>query len=138
MHEECHCHGVSGSCELRTCRLRPAKLTDISSEIYNNIYLKARYIEPFDYIDFESKNQLFYARKSIDYCRSNVLIDYQIIQKGRECFNEDSCKKVCCNRGYETQTEIKLIENCNCYFSWEIVNVECKPCQKKITRMICT
>ncbi|CAF0830781.1 unnamed protein product [Rotaria sordida] len=139
MYNECHCHGVSGSCELQICRLRPAKLTDISYEIYFNIYKNARYIQSIDYIKFqEKKNELFYARKSINYCYSNSFIDYQNIQKGRECFNDEICKQVCCNRGYEILTEIKLIENCHCFFSWHIVNIECKPCQKKITRMICT
>src|SRR5690348_17290387 len=119
MYNECHCHGVSGSCELQICRLRPAKLSDISYEIYFNIYKNARYIQSIDYIKFqEKKNQLFYARKSINYCYSNSFIDYQYIQKGRECFNDDICKQVCCNRGYEILTEIKLIENCHCFFSW--------------------
>ncbi|CAF2042617.1 unnamed protein product [Rotaria magnacalcarata] len=137
MKKECHCHGVSGSCELQICRLRPAQLTDISSEIYTNIYKKARYIEPIDYMNFENNNQLFYARKSINYCRPNAFIDYQSAQKGRECSSKEVCEQVCCNKGYEMQTELKLIENCQCYFSWNIANVECKPCQKKITRMIC-
>ncbi len=138
MNKECRCHGVSGSCELQICRLRPAKLTDISSEIYLNKYKNARYIQSIDYIKFEEKNQLIYARKSINYCRSNTFIDYQGIQQGRECFGNEGCEQVCCNRGYEILTEMKLIPNCHCFFSWNIVNIQCKPCEKKITRMICT
>jgi len=138
MKKECRCHGVSGSCELQICRLRPAKLTDISSEIYLNTYKNARYIQSIDYIKFEEKNQLIYARKSINYCRSNTFIDYQGIKQGRECFSNEGCEQVCCNKGYEVLTEMKLITNCHCFFSWNIVNIQCKPCEKKITRMICT
>jgi len=138
MNKECHCHGVSGSCELQICRLRPAKLTDISYEMYFNLYKNARYIESIDYIKSEEKIQLIYARKSINYCRSNSFIDYHGIKQGRECFSNQGCEKVCCNRGYESLTEIKLIPNCHCFFSWNIVNIQCKPCEKKMIRMICT
>jgi len=138
MNKECHCHGVSGSCELQICRLRPAKLTNISSEIYLKIYKNARYIESIDDIRSEEKNQLIYARRSINYCRSNIFIDYQGIKQGRECFSIEGCERVCCKRGYEILTEMKLIKNCHCFFSWNIVNIQCKPCEKKITRMICT
>ncbi|CAF0910914.1 unnamed protein product [Adineta steineri] len=137
MHKDCRCHGVSGSCELQICRLRPATLMDISYEIYFNTYKNAHYIESIEYIKSEEKNQLFYARKSINYCRSNSFIDYQGVQQGRECFSNEGCEQVCCNRGYKIHTEMKLIDNCHCFFSWNIVNIQCQPCEKKITRMIC-
>jgi hypothetical protein len=138
MNKECRCHGVSGSCELQICRLRPAKLTDISSEIYLNIYKKARYIQSIDAIKSEEKFQLIYARKSINYCRSNTFIDYQGLKQGRECFSNEGCEHVCCHRGYKIITEMKFMNNCHCFFSWNIVNIQCKPCEKQITRMICT
>ena len=138
MHEECHCHGISGSCELQICRLQSAKLPDISHEIYYNTYKAARYLRRIDLVQLQPKNSLFYARKSINYCRSNSFIDYRGVKQGRECFTDQACKRVCCNRGYETRTELKFIENCHCFFSWDIVNIKCKPCKKQITRMICT
>lgn len=138
MHEECRCHGVSGSCELHVCRSRPAELADMSFEIYDKIYKNARYVESIDTIKAQDNTQLLYAQKPINYCRSNTFLDQQGIKQGRECFSHEACRQVCCNRGYEIKTEMKIIVNCNCFFSWNIVNIECKPCEKKITRMICT
>lgn len=138
MNKECRCHGVSGSCELQICRLRPAELSEISKEIYLNSYRNARLIHSISQIDSENKLQLIYARKSINYCRANTFIDYQGIKQGRECFSNEGCKQVCCHRGYEILTEMKFIEYCHCAFSWNIVNIQCKSCEKKITRMICT
>lgn len=138
MNKECRCHGVSGSCELQICRLRPSKLEDICLEIYLNLYKKARYIQSINHIKSEEKTQLIYARKSINYCRSNVFIDYKGIKQGRECFSTTGCEQVCCNRGYEVLTEMKVIPNCHCFFSWNIVNIQCKSCEKQIVRMICT
>jgi hypothetical protein len=138
MKKECRCHGVSGSCELQICRLRPAQLSDISSEIYLNVYKNARLIHSIDRLKSEENFQLNYARKSINYCRSNPFIDYSGIKSGRECFSNEGCEHVCCHRGYEILTEMKLIANCHCFFSWNIVNIQCKSCEKKLTRMICT
>jgi len=138
MHKECRCHGVSGSCELQICRLRPAKLPDISNEIYLNAYKNARYIQSMNNIPSEEKSQLIFARKSINYCHSNSFIDYQGIRQGRECFSTEGCEQVCCHNGYEILTEMKVIDNCHCFFSWNIVNIQCESCQKKIQRMICT
>jgi hypothetical protein len=138
MHKECRCHGVSGSCELQICRLRPAKLSDISNEIYSSAYKNARHSQSIATIKSEEKDQIIYARRSINYCHSNTFIDYQGIKAGRECFSNEGCKQVCCHRGYESLTETKIIKNCQCFFSWNIVNIQCKPCEKKITRMICT
>ncbi len=138
MNKECRCHGVSGSCELQICRSRPAKLSEISAEIYFKAYHNARYISSIDGIKSEDQTALIYTRKSINYCRSNSFIDYPGIKQGRECFSPEGCEEVCCQRGYETITEMKPIENCHCFFSWNIVNIQCQPCEKKITRMLCT
>jgi hypothetical protein len=138
MKKECRCHGVSGSCELQICRLRSAELSEISSEIYLNIYKHARLIHSIESLKSVENFQLIYARKSINYCHSNFFIDYPGIQSGRECFSIEGCEHVCCNRGYEIETKMKLINNCHCFFSWNIVNIQCKSCEKPITRMICT
>ena len=138
MKKECRCHGVSGSCELQICRLRPAPLTEISSEIYSNAYKNARLIRSIETLQSAESFQLIYARRSINYCRSNPFIDYRGVQPGRECFSPEECERVCCKRGYQIETRMKLIDNCHCYFSWNIVNIQCKPCEKQITRMICT
>jgi len=136
MKKECRCHGVSGSCELQICRLQPSKLTDISTEIYRELTEQARFVQTRD--EIESSQTIFYARRSINYCRSNTFLDYEGVRPGRECFSSKGCEQVCCQRGYEIRTETKLIPNCECAFSWNIVNVQCKPCEKKFTRMICT
>lgn len=136
LNKECHCHGVSGSCELQICRIRPAKLPEISAEIYFNAYRNARWIDAIP--SSHSPSPLFYARKSINYCRSNHFFDYSGMKIGRECFSHQACEEVCCHRGYEILTEMKSIENCHCFFSWNIVNIQCQSCEKKITRMICT
>ena len=136
MQKECRCHGVSGSCELQICRLRPSKFADISEELYSTLYKTARYIPPFEEVG-PTTGQLVYGRRSINYCRPNVILDYSGVQQGRECSSAESCEEACCQRGYDVFTEVKLVENCQCFFSWNIVNIQCRPCEKKVTRMVC-
>jgi len=51
---------------------------------------------------------------------------------GRVCnrtgTGSDSCKNLCCNRGYTTKV-IKSQNRCNCKFVW-CCQVVCKQCQK--------
>ena len=136
MQKECRCHGVSGSCELQVCRLRPSKFSDISEELYSNMYQNARFIQASETTEL-TDTQLIYGRRSINYCRANAILDYAGVQPGRECFSAASCEQACCQRGYDVLTEVKLVENCHCFFSWNIVNIQCQPCEKKVTRLIC-
>lgn len=137
MQKECRCHGVSGSCELQICRLKGRKFTEISEEIFGKFYSNARYVQSSGKID-PTKKELIFGRRSIDYCRSNHFLDYTSVSAGRECFTAEACEKVCCSRGYQALNEVKTIENCHCFFSWNIVNIQCTSCEKKVTRMICT
>lgn len=136
MQRECRCHGVSGSCEFQTCRYRPRRLNEISERIYSVMYKNARRIQSIDEIEAKEKG-LVYGRRSINYCRSNKFLDYSGSSSGRECFSVEGCEQSCCQRGHRVLTEIKLVENCQCFFSWNIVNIQCRSCEKKITRMIC-
>ena len=134
--KECRCHGVSGSCELQICRYRPKKFSIISDTIYTSMYRNADRVETLEQIKMKTK-QMIYGRRSINYCRSNIYLDYAGVASGRECFSIEGCETTCCQRGYQVLTETKRIEHCQCYFSWSIVNVQCQPCEKKVTRMMC-
>jgi hypothetical protein len=136
MQKECRCHGVSGSCELQICRLRPRTFAEISEELFTTMYQRARFVQSIRDIETDDQH-LLYGRKSINYCRPNTFIDYAGVQAGRECFSVDGCERACCQRGYRIRSETKRIENCQCFFSWSIVNIQCTPCEKRITRMIC-
>lgn len=142
MELRCRCHGISGSCELKTCwRVLPS-----FSEA--GIYLKSKY-ESSVKISSKvkrrlkqrkggkvkrrvpiAKEDLIHIRKSPNYCiedpRRGILGT-----SGRRCnktsTGPESCELLCCGRGYNTQIYTKP-GRCNCKFHW-CCYVTCEECQ---------
>lgn len=101
---------------------------------------------------------LVYLQQSPNYCEKNIIlgssgeffhnstktINYFIIYftgtQGRKCSRAstgvDSCKLLCCGRGYAT----KLFHNtwqCNCKFEWALMNVKCEICSERTEEYFC-
>ncbi|XP_062984496.1 protein Wnt-4-like [Elgaria multicarinata webbii] len=141
MKVECKCHGVSGSCEVRTCwKVMPPfhKVGSILKEKFEGateVHLervgsqkllvpKSSRFKPY------ATHDLVYLVASPDFCnrdpRGGVLGT-----SGRQC-NRTSpaaggCELLCCGRGFRT-AQAKVVERCSCTFRW-CCSVKCRQCQ---------
>ncbi|KRZ68694.1 Protein Wnt-11b-2 [Trichinella papuae] len=125
---KCKCHGVSGSCNLKTCwkYSRAAEVRWLSG---GN---SARYnVEPYALVGRVTEDDLVYIRKSPDYCTEDPRVG-SIGTQGRTCnATEQSsagCDSMCCGRGHEIVFEY-VISNCRCRYV-HCCYVECDRCRE--------
>ncbi|KAJ6663197.1 hypothetical protein lerEdw1_010333 [Lerista edwardsae] len=146
---KCQCHGVSGSCSVKTCWKSLRNLADTALELKSR-YLTASRVgyrsvggrrqlvpkgldpQPLD------EAQLVYLTRSPDYCVKNPRTG-SLGTEDRPCnktsAGSDSCSRLCCGRGYNTYTE-RVEERCHCKYHW-CCYVLCKKCQRTVERHVC-
>ncbi|KAI1903636.1 hypothetical protein AGOR_G00029240 [Albula goreensis] len=146
---KCKCHGVSGSCSIRTCWRGLQDLKDIAMDLKTK-YLSAtkvvhrpmgtrKQLVPKD-IDIRPvrENELVYLQSSPDFCSKNDKLG-SVGTQDRQCNKtsngSDSCDLMCCGRGYNPYTE-KLVERCHCKYHW-CCYVTCKKCERTVERYVC-
>uniref|UniRef100_A0A1A7X023 Protein Wnt n=2 Tax=Iconisemion striatum TaxID=60296 RepID=A0A1A7X023_9TELE len=137
MSTDCRCHGVSGSCAVKTCWRTMAPFGRVGS------YLKEQYEQSIQVLDHSrrkmkkkgqrgpvNKYQLIYLNKSPNYC----LEDQQkgiTGTRGRRCnrtsAGPDGCNLLCCGRGHNTHV-VRNIQRCECKFVW-CCYVHCRRCE---------
>lgn len=141
----CKCHGLSGSCALKTCwrkmppfrsvgdRLKEEFDGAIQVEISNDgkaLETKSKTIKP------PSREDLVYSENAPDtrFCRKNRKWG-SLGTKGRLCdpksMEVGGCDLLCCNRGYKTE-KVTLKGNCKCRFIW-CCDVQCETCVQEKT-----
>ncbi|ESO85170.1 hypothetical protein LOTGIDRAFT_130786, partial [Lottia gigantea] len=143
----CKCHGVSGSCSLKTCWQHLPNFREIGNR------LKDRYDASTE-VKFNkrgtkltrkvkkwnkyTKNDIIFLDDSPDYCDKNAETG-SVGTAGRECDRNSQglggCGLLCCGRGYNTFKR-KLIERCNCKFHW-CCFVRCGSCERYVDVHIC-
>ncbi|NP_001161494.1 wingless-type MMTV integration site family, member 5 precursor [Saccoglossus kowalevskii] len=142
----CKCHGVSGSCSMKTCWLQLANFRDVGNE------LKERYDGAAEIrrnrrgeiklVDSRFNNptafDLVYLDPSPDYCIYDPSTG-SLGTVGRLCnktsMGMDGCNLMCCGRGYNTFQQ-EVVERCHCKFHW-CCYVKCKRCKKIVDMHIC-
>ncbi|XP_076335230.1 protein Wnt-7b-like isoform X1 [Tachypleus tridentatus] len=152
---ECKCHGVSGSCTMKTCW----KTLPSFSQIGN--FLMKKYHTAKNVIAFWSKSSsskeplyllqqlrlrhrkprhkdLVYLQPSPNYCDMN-LSRGSFGTVGRRC-NQTSneiggCNLLCCGRGYNTHQFTRTWQ-CNCKFHW-CCFVKCNTCRARTEMYTC-
>ncbi|XP_046558337.1 protein Wnt-6-like [Haliotis rubra] len=138
MRKECKCHGLSGSCTLKTCwRKMPVFKTagDVLKKKFDGgakviITNDGKGLIPEgDTIKPPAKDDLVYSEESPNFCKRSKRLG-SLGTRHREC-NPDSqdvsgCDLMCCGRGY-TKTEVTVKKNCKCQFIW-CCEVECETC----------
>ncbi|XP_069003168.1 protein Wnt-11 [Embiotoca jacksoni] len=146
---KCKCHGVSGSCSIRTCWRGLQDLREIAMDLKIK-YLSAtkvvhrptgtrKQLVPKD-IDIRPvrDNELVYLQSSSDFCSKNDKLG-SVGTQDRQCnktsLGSDSCDLMCCGRGYNPYTE-KLVERCHCKYHW-CCYVTCKKCERIVERYVC-
>ncbi|KAL7878802.1 hypothetical protein AOLI_G00097760 [Acnodon oligacanthus] len=144
---ECKCHGVSGSCNVRTCWLAMGDFRqtgDYLRKKYNSAVqvVMNRYGTGFTsaYRKFKkpTKNDLVYFEDSPDYC----IWDHEsgsVGTGGRVCNRTsrgaDSCEVMCCGRGYDT-SRVSRTSKCECKFHW-CCAVHCRDCHEEVDVHTC-
>ncbi|XP_064298526.1 protein Wnt-4-like [Phalacrocorax carbo] len=144
MKVECKCHGVSGSCEVRTCwKVMPPfrKVGNVLKEKFEGatevhpkrvgsrklLVPKSSRFKPY------TAHDLVYLLASPDFCnwdaRSGVFGT-----SGRQCNRTspamDGCELLCCGRGFKT-AQAEVVEWCSCKFRW-CCSVKCKQCRNLV------
>ncbi|XP_055296358.1 protein Wnt-1-like isoform X2 [Sitodiplosis mosellana] len=138
MRVECKCHGLSGSCTIKTCWMKMAPFRDIGSRLKERFDGAAKVIARNDGHSFmpeipsikqPTRHDLVYTEDSSDFCRFNAKTG-SLGTIGRECNSTsaaiDGCDLLCCNRGYDHKI-IREKVNCRCMFKW-CCEVTCSTC----------
>ncbi|KAK4316207.1 hypothetical protein Pmani_012612 [Petrolisthes manimaculis] len=136
MRLECKCHGVSGSCTVRTCWQTMAPFGATAR------WLKTRYdvatevsVQPdgggliLPLLRTPRKKDLIYLEPSPNYCLADSTYGFAGTG-GRECNatsrGPDGCDQLCCGRGYTTHRR-QVTTKCECKFQW-CCSVDCNTC----------
>ena len=136
MVEHCRCHGVSGSCRLKTCWKSLTSFEKVSAATFEK-FKKAKRTKSSNAIESSKYNdKLVYSEKTPNKCEKDEKFG-MLASEGRECTlkGANSCKKLCCKGKYEA-VKIKSIEQSNCRFNW-CCSVECDEKQVEETKYYC-
>ncbi|XP_022248877.1 protein Wnt-11b-2-like [Limulus polyphemus] len=146
---QCKCHGVSGSCNIKTCWRALPKLLEVSEFLKRKYYIatevvsqwrgKRRKLIPANsQMGMYGKNDLIFITKSPDYCLPNPKVG-SLGTRGRLCNGSSSgtygCDSMCCGRGFTIET-IEKLERCHCKYYW-CCYVKCKACRIWVQQQKC-
>ena len=156
----CKCHGVTSSCEMKTCwkeLVKFSKIGDILKTKYDAAS-RVRYDRRTGRIMKTTRTENGYTRvgkrrstlsrpttgnlvfveRSPDYCEQSKE-DKTLGTIGRECKTDieghGSCSELCCNRGFRRDVSI-VQQRCQCKFQW-CCYVKCKTCDSEQVKSVC-
>ncbi|ESN90242.1 hypothetical protein HELRODRAFT_90849 [Helobdella robusta] len=147
---KCKCHGISGSCQTKTCWRTLSQFQSIAAEIMTrydhaekiergvrkNI---ARVVARDQKNNNNNTNNLVYVINSPTYCTPLPKFDFYGTT-GRTCDRKSgsqygSCDVTCCGRGYVTVVR-RVTERCNCQFHY-CCTVTCEKCERSYDEHLC-
>lgn len=158
---DCKCHGVSGSCAMKTCwrtlppfravgdtlmrKYNKARLVDVATpseaDKLRLVYKRrgASKANPkMKNVHVPKRLELVYIQHSPSYCDEDK-VQGSLGTFGRHCLNRsrglEGCDLLCCGRGYNTH-QIKKVHQCNCKFQW-CCNVHCDECIVRSEQYTC-
>ncbi|XP_029969028.1 protein Wnt-16 [Salarias fasciatus] len=140
MTTDCRCHGVSGSCAVKTCWRTMAAFERVgaylkeryerSVQVAERSRRKSRRKEPRRLAAAADKHQLIFFNKSPNYCLEDRRRGVAGT-RGRRCNRAspgpDGCNLLCCGRGYNTHV-VRHVQRCECKFVW-CCYVRCRRCE---------
>ncbi|CAD6222172.1 GSCOCG00000784001-RA-CDS [Cotesia congregata] len=140
---ECKCHGVSGSCSVRTCwRGLDSKGPAAAGVRLFRKYATAAEVRPKSgsrLPPLYHHDNLLYTTKSPDYCLPDKKRG-SLGTVGRQCNGSsagyEGCEYLCCGRGHVTKTR-EILERCECKYISCCYSVKCKTCKNIITTYEC-
>ena len=145
---DCKCHGVSGSCQVKTCWKVMAPFNVVGA------YLRDKYINGVHVTVDQSgselvladpgypmkppRDDLVFLEDSPDYCVPNTNTG-SLGTTGRVCNKttpgHGSCGILCCGRGFNT-IQVEEVYKCSCKFHW-CCYVKCKTCKRTVDKHVC-
>lgn len=147
MRTECKCHGLSGSCTLRTCWKKMPHFREVGDRLLERFNGASKVMGGNDgktlipvgqNIKPPDKQDLIYSAESPDFCLPNRKTG-SLGTRGRMCnstaLDVSGCDLLCCERGYRDETVV-MEENCLCRFHWCCV-VQCKKCSVRKELSLC-
>ncbi|KAG0423093.1 hypothetical protein HPB47_001111 [Ixodes persulcatus] len=131
----CRCHGVSGSCGLRSCWRSLGPLAVVGR------VLRDKYRRSVPLLQRGSRangprpraSDLVHVRPSADVCRPGP--EGVPVSRGRPCREPRTCDRLCCGRGFETRT-VRRLQRCRCRFHW-CCYVTCDVCETRLKTYSC-
>lgn len=149
MRIQCKCHGMTGSCKVKTCwRSLPdfRRVGDHLKEKFDGATMvelgvigsNPVLVPRNDRFKPHTINDLVYLDNSPDFCDADPSTG-SLGTQGRFCNRTseamDGCNLMCCNRGYSTRREIR-VEQCFCKFHWCCL-VRCQKCRRMVEVSVC-
>ncbi|XP_014236555.1 protein Wnt-6 [Trichogramma pretiosum] len=147
MRTECKCHGLSGSCTVKTCWRKMPAFREVGNRLKESFDGAAKVIPGNDGRSFITEGltikppgryDLIYSEDSPDFCRANRKTG-ALGTQGRECNatsqGVDGCELLCCGRGYDTRVVRERVK-CQCSFRW-CCDVVCNTCVARKTVNTC-
>lgn len=163
LRQECKCHGMSGSCTMKTCWMRLPHFRSVSEMLKERFDGASKVITdntpnrrdrqgksrqtrrvhfnllPVDPLHkHPSSRDLVYYENSPSFCDREKTISYGGT-KGRECnataIGVHGCDLMCCGRG-SRPIDYEVKERCNCTFHW-CCEVNCQTCMRTKRKHVC-
>ena len=154
LNTQCKCHGVSGSCTIKTCWTTLPSFRVIGNSLMERYDRAKRVVsikgkrewKPIFLTLKRSKHlnkkprrkDLVYIHKSPNYCDYNPSMGV-LGTVGRKCNRTstglDRCELMCCGRGYNTHQYDRTWQ-CNCKFHW-CCRVTCQQCTARTEEYTC-
>ncbi|XP_028175110.1 protein Wnt-11-like [Ostrinia furnacalis] len=130
MRTKCTCHGVSGSCSVRTCWRSLPPLGRVGAALAADA-ARAGPLRPRRHTPRRAKPKLRYVTPSPDYCEPDVAAG-SLGTHGRQCNASlgsapGGCGRLCCGRGRRAVRSSRL-ERCHCRYHW-CCRVDCQLCR---------
>ncbi|CAG9108225.1 unnamed protein product [Plutella xylostella] len=130
MRTKCTCHGVSGSCSVRTCWRSLPPLAKVGAALAAEA-ARAGPLRPRRHTGRHVKPRLRYVTPSPDYCERDPAAG-SLGTHGRQCNASlggaaGGCGRLCCGRGRRAVRSTRL-ERCHCKAHW-CCRVDCQLCR---------
>ncbi|KFO20094.1 Protein Wnt-9a, partial [Fukomys damarensis] len=142
----CKCHGVSGSCTVRTCWRQLAPFHEVGKHLKhkyetalkvgsttNEATGEAGAISPprgrasgTSSDPLPRTPELVHLDDSPSFCLAGR---FSPGTAGRRCHREKNCESICCGRGHNTQSRV-VTRPCQCQVRW-CCYVECRQCTQR-------
>lgn len=158
---QCKCHGISGSCDVRTCWSALTNFRFISTALKHLYKSAVRVHVPLSRDKGQSQDSTTFAiaiRRATAARRpaapSSGLVYFQQMRdpclpdnahgeprmRGRVCGNgvsgDAACARTCCGRGHVTRKRTFVDARCRCRFRY-CCYVTCEACQQTIEEFVC-